>query len=259
MRRYLLLGGAIAVLTCVATTVQAEVVHYSSHKVAADNNLLRIAPREGGIYLPLSQYSYPVAFAQHVRGNSDQLAVEKGRSKSRAGVVYKMHQLPGPEGPRGATGATGPEASAIFATAYQSENVSISDETQIVLPFDMLGEANGISLEANTFTLPAGRYNMHFQFTIDHMTPDTPFTFTEMKLNFGDGSSTALNWSAAYNSRTELYENKWTAFSGALIFDVTEDGAQVSLVLSRTATDSFVFKDPLSLNNFPIRIEFHRI
>jgi len=185
--------------------------------------------------------------------------VEKGRSKSQAGVVYKMQQIPGATGPQGPIGPTGPEAPSVYATAYQSDVMAISDETEIVLPFDTLGEADGISLAANTFTLPAGRYSMHFQFTIDHLTPNTPFTFTEMKLNFGDGSSLPLNWSAAYNSRAQLYENKWTAFSGAMIFDVADDNTQVSLVLSREATDAFTFKDPVSVNNSPTRIEFHRI
>jgi len=203
-----------------------------------------------GILLTVSLYAFAAV---------PEKVVEKSRSGSGVTVIFQSYQIPGPQGPTGPTGPTGPETPSIRATAYQSGAKGVAGESTIVLPFDTIEEANGITLDNNIFTLPQGTYSMHFQFTIDNISTEKPFAFSQMKLKVGCGTYIPLNWNAARNDRPHVHENSWTSFSGQMIFNVPEDETKVMVVLSRTSSSPFVFDDPTSANNFPTRIDFHRI
>jgi hypothetical protein len=187
------------------------------------------------------------------------LLLPKGKTHSGSKVALDEKKIPGPTGAQGATGATGPIFLPVYATAYQSETKVVDGgETEIIVPFDTLQEAKGISLSNDTFTLPKGTYSVHFQFILNNLFDVGSFVFNEMKLDLGDGSTVPLDWSAAYNWDESLTGGfaEDTTVVGSKIFSIPNDNTEVKLVITRTATPTFSF---IAVTKRPTRIVLHKI
>jgi len=186
--------------------------------------------------------------------------IEKGRSRAKVRVAYREKKSPGLKGLVGPVGAQGPERLPVYATAYQSIIKIINGgETEVVVPFDTMQEAKGISLSNDTFILPRGTYRVHFQFTLNNWYTTGAFPFSDVHLVLGDGSSIPLSWSAAYNNLFEITFSDATSVTGSKIFSIPSDNMGVRLIFTRTSGTDFSFSDYVTVENHPTRIVFHRV